>query len=165
MFRGFQIIDRTSLDNVLSLADLMTFCRHYKVPLKRKDLELFIWLMDDSRKGCLTFEDVKTCYIDQRKRKKYFHCKNTEKVMTAKRPSGEKKSDFGSFSPRRNNARLTAPRKLAGTGLVDDSEIVSSHTTCRSLISDPIVLFRIMFFAATQDQRGCVRLMSAYQVI
>ena len=159
------MIDRTSTDGILSINDLMTYCKKYQVPLKKKDLEFFIWLMDDDRRGHLTFEDVKTCYIDQRKRKKYFSCRSEKNEPVRSRPPAEdRKPSYGMLSPRKNSAKLTTPRKPAGTGLVDDADVVASHATTRALISDPIVLFRLLFFAATQDSSGYVRLMSAFQV-
>jgi hypothetical protein len=179
LFRGFQVLDRPSADGLLSPADLAAFCARHRVPLSRKELKFLVWLMDDIRRGSVSFEDVKTCYIDNRKRKKYFSCKTVEKDMASRRPEGERKSDYKMFSPRKSSVRTTDSRpspspggKLgaggAGAGACAGVEAAGAGAgvyVCEAaLASDPVVLFRLLLFAAMQDASGNADLMSVYQV-
>lgn len=157
-------MDRTSSDSLLSLSDMMAYCKVNKVPLKKAEVEHLLWILDDNRRGSVSFEDVKSCYIDQRKRMKYFSCADVSAAVPKKPSSSRSLSSNKLFSSKSNSSRKHIFRKPPSNGLPDDAEIVRAHSTSRSLVSDPIVLFRLLFFAANQDENGYVNLLAVYQV-
>lgn len=65
LFRGFEKLDKTQ-DGFLCPADVVRVCRLSGVQLKKKEISAMLWLMDDHRRGKLTFDDVMKFYIRNR---------------------------------------------------------------------------------------------------
>jgi hypothetical protein len=65
LFSGFEKLDKTH-DGFLSPFDLVRFCREFSVNLREQDISAMMWLMDDHRRGKLTFDDVMKFYIRNR---------------------------------------------------------------------------------------------------
>lgn len=90
-----------------------------------------MWLMDDARRGYITFEEIKNFFLQFRQE---FH---------------ESGVEFASAKP---PALDICEEKLPS---MKESNI-HAH---------PLLLFRLLFFAAMQNIDGCVHLLSAYQML
>jgi hypothetical protein len=206
LFKGFQSLDGTH-DGFLSPPDLVRFCKRFNVQLQGRDLSAMLWLMDDNRRGKLTFDDVMKFYLRNRdefvRSGQAFDHKEEGGEGRDGAQEEEKSKDkviqtgFGAFGVENENAKgrvfdggdlacspqqpprkrkdprthrphtktkfLAGPKKPqpgAGTGGVRELTVTSGD-----LRSQPLLLFRVLFFVALQDVTGEVHLLSTFQTL
>mmetsp|Transcript_23047 Transcript_23047/g.33738 ORF Transcript_23047/g.33738 Transcript_23047/m.33738 type:complete len:922 (+) Transcript_23047:83-2848(+) len=133
LFRGYQTMDKNK-DGFLSADDIYYYCKENKVHLSRSEIENVMWLMDDNRRGYLTFEDIMSFYV--RKRREFL-------------ASGQ---DYKMRGP--VEAEEVAKLKLRHQQYV--------LTEC-DMHSQPLLLFRILFFTSMQDSKGEIHLLTGFQ--
>lgn len=109
LFSGFEKLDQNH-DGFLSPTDLVRFCKQFQVKLRGRDLSAMLWLMDDSRRGKLTFDDVMKGYI--RNREEFlrsgadFHRQEEVKTPQEKEKSKVIQTGFGAFGVENEQAKL-----------------------------------------------------------
>lgn len=214
LFSGFEKLDKTH-DGFLSSGDLVKFCKQFNVDLRGRDLSAMLWLMDDNRRGKLTFDDVMKFYI--RNREEFLRSgedfqRHEEKGEQEKVKEKEKtiQAGFGAFGVENEQAKLRAfdgagtestegdwgpssPGKRrqerekqkqkhlkqkflerqkrrtssastslggGGRGVRGEVEVTVASDDFRS---QPLLLFRVLFFVAMQNSQGEIHLLSAFQ--
>lgn len=199
LFSGFEKVDQTH-DGFLSPGDLVRFCKQFDVRLRGRDISAMMWLMDDNRRGKLTFDDVMKFYIRNRdefsKSGQDFHCHKKESKEIKDEEDLSKKviqTGFGAFGVENENARgrvfdgeedeagssppmrgrkstrpVSAPskRRMFSSkphGGQVPNDVQELTVTSGDMRSQPLLLFRILFYVAMQDERGELHLLSAFQ--
>ena len=196
LFSGFQKLD-ISQDGLLSPADVVKVCTDFNVNLCGKDVSAIMWLMDDNRRGKLTFDDVMKFYTrnrneflqsgitfhlmdeEARKSEEAKNKRETEKkviqtgfgVFGVENEAAKRRTlDGGSmdmFSPvkRQTKSRESLRKKQAIKRQRSNTsaDMQQLTVTAGDLRSQPLLLFRILFFLAMQNKTGEIHLMSAFQ--
>mmetsp|Transcript_34949 Transcript_34949/g.65218 ORF Transcript_34949/g.65218 Transcript_34949/m.65218 type:complete len:1216 (-) Transcript_34949:699-4346(-) len=196
LFSGFEKVDQAH-DGFLSPGDLVRFCKQYNVSLRGRDISAMMWLMDDNRRGKLTFDDIMKFYIRNREEFGKSGRDFQQQVEEAKGGTEKVKDDlskpskkviqtgFGAFGVENENAKgrvfdgceeeelegssarrrkaktITRPSRPTGPAKGVQEMVVTSG----DLRSQPLLLFRVLFFVAMQDASGELHMMSAFQTL
>ena len=137
MFEGFRRLD-VDQDGFLSLCDLECYFGAFNTRLPIKHLTEILFMLDDSRRGSLTFEDVMLYFL--RVRSNYFS-------------SQQAVSKPLSSSPRAINNNYSD--EIKERPILDDAQ---NHSML------PLLLYRLLVFASFQEEDGTVHLLTALQV-